>query len=300
MNDLLSERASFDERVESALVRLAPAELRLAHFFIEQKETVLLGSAAQIAAAVGISDATVIRTVRALGYESLSSLRKDILTDLTGTASPGNLMMRTLEETGSDPSKVLDHVIGVQDLALSVMKRPDFAVRFSRCVDLLAGGDCRHIFGIGPSGTLAAYASLQFNRIGLASRSITQTGVGLADSLLWLKTGDVILMMAYAPIYREVSIVLDRAQEYEIPVVLISDSLGPLVTEQIAETLPLPRGKADHLALHSGTMVLLEALTLGLAARDYDRSINALDDLSTLRGTMDKSWQKRGTRKSKI
>lgn len=299
MTELQADRLSFDLRVEAAIERLTSSEARIARFFADQKETVLLGSAAQIAEAADTSDATVIRTIRALGYDTLLALRKDLVAELTGAASPGRLLMHTLEETGDDPSRVLGHVVGLHEGVLSVLKRPEFLERFSRAIDILSEGNCRHVFGMGPSGALADYASLQFNRIGLKSRSMTQSGVGLADHLLWLQPGDVVLMMAYAPLYREVSMLLDCAEQHGIPVVLISDSLGPLVSNQIAETLPVPRGKADHLALHGGTMVLIEALTLGLAARDRDRSIDALDDLSTLRGAMEKSWQKRGTRKPK-
>ncbi|MDE1996205.1 MAG: MurR/RpiR family transcriptional regulator [Rhizobiaceae bacterium] len=299
MAEVQAERISFDVRVETALERLAPAEARMARFFSDQKQAVLLGSAAQIAEAAGASDATVVRTARALGYEGLSSLREDLVAELTGAHSPSRLLKRTLDEIGDGASQVLDHVVALQEGALSALRRADFAEHFGRALDLLAAADCRHVFGIGPSGALADYACLQFNRIGLRSLAITQSGVGLADRLLLMRPGDAVVMMAYAPLYREVSAVLERAEAQRIPVVLISDSLGPFVGGQVAEILSVPRGRADHLALHGGTMVLIEALVLGLAARDRDRSIDSLDDLSTMRGSIDKNWLKRGTRKPK-
>lgn len=293
------KRETLDARVEALQDDLSPAELRMARFFLDQKQAVLLGSASQIAQMAGTSDATVVRTARSLGYESLSALREVLLSDLTGAPSPGKRLARTLEETGDGAAGALTHVIDIHENVLGALKRPEFGQSFTRAIDILAGANRRHVFGIGPSGAMADYASLQFNRIGLPTSALSVSGVALADRLLWLGKGDAVLMMAYAPVYREVEIVLEQAQHYGAQVVLISDDLGPLVTGQIAEVLPVPRGKANHLAMHGGTMVLIEAMIIALAGRTHQPALDSLDRLSALRGSIDRTWNKRGTRKSK-
>ncbi len=290
-------RQSFDDRVAATLGHLAPAEQRLARFMTSQKERTVLGSAAQIAGLAGVSDATVVRTARAMGYETLADLREDLLQDLTGAPSPAGLLSRTLDQTGSDPAQVLNHVVDIHDSVLAVLRRPDFAETFAKAVDLVAAGRTRHLFGIGPSGAIADYAALQLNRIGLRAHAITAAGVALADRLIWIDTGDVVIAFGYAPMYRELRVLFDRAAECGAKVVLISDSLGPLVGDSVDVVLPVPRGRADHLAMHGGTMVLVEALILGLAARHPERALTALDHLSALRGTLDAEWRKRGTRR---
>ncbi len=270
----------------------------MARFFLSEREVVLLGSAAQIGQAARASDATVVRTARTLGYESLSDLREDVLADLTGAPSLAGLLSRTLDETGAHALNVLDHIVALQERALTALRSPEMALAFERAVDLLRAGAQRHIFGIGPSGAVASYACLQMNRIGLRALAVTSTGVALADALLSFGPGDTILMLAYAPLYREVTEVLIRAEAVGAPVVLISDSLGPILGDRIAVTLPMPRGRAEHLATHVGTMALIEGLILGLAAQDRDMAVDALDRLSTLRSRIDRDWLKRGTRKS--
>ena len=290
-------RTGFDAHVHASLTRLSPAEQRTARFFVNQKRAVLLGSAAQIAQKAGASDATVVRTARSLGFEGLAALRAVLLAELTGADSPGGRLERTLEETGDDAVQALRHVIGIHEDVLAVLKRDDIAQAFARAVDVLAGARRRHIFGIGPSGALAEYAALQFNRIGLPTNALSATGVALADKLLSLANGDAVVMIAYAPLYREVGMVLDQAGHLDVPVVLVSDSLGPLVTDKVAEVLPVPRGKAGHLAMHGGTMVLIEALIIGLAARNRELALDSLDRFSGLRGAIDKAWSKRGLRR---
>lgn len=63
----------------------------------------------------------------------------------------------------------------------------------------------------------------------------------------------------------------------------------------MAVTLHVPRGRSEHLALHSATMVMSEALVLGLPARDRDRALDSLDDFAGLRAAIDRAWSRRGT-----
>lgn len=292
----VDQRPSFDSQVLLALEGLPPAERRMARFFIDQKQAVLLGSAGQIARQAGGSDATVVRTARALGFQSLAALREVLLTELTGAPTPRNRLQHTLDEAGSDAAGMLRHVVDIHQNALEALNRPEFAASFARAIDILAAAKRRHVFGIGPSGALAEYASLQFNRIGLATNAMTASGVALADRLLWLGQGDAVLMLAYGPLYREVEIVIDQAHHHKAPVILVSDDLGAVLGERVAETLPVPRGKADHLAMHAGTMVLIEAMVIGLASKSRDTAFDSLNRLSGLRGSIDKTWNKRGVR----
>lgn len=291
------DRAAFDGVVQGALRRLTPAERRMAQFFVDHKQAVLLGSAAEIAELAGSSDATVVRTARSLGFEGLSALRERLLADLTGQPSPAGRLQRTLAEAGNDPAAALAHVVAIHESAIAALKRPDLAMRFARSVALLSRARQRHVFGIGPSAALADYAVLQFNRISLPSHGLAAAGVALADRLLGLGKDDAVLMLAYAPIYREVTIVLEEAARLGAAVVLVSDSLGDWIGDRVAELLPVPRGKAGHIAMHAGTMLLLEALIVGLAAGRRGAALDSLDRLSRLRGAVDKDWIHRGPRK---
>jgi DNA-binding MurR/RpiR family transcriptional regulator len=291
-------RSAFDDRVSAALTNLSPAEQRVARLFLEKKGAVLLESAAQIGARTGTSDATVVRAAQSLGFESLGALREAALADLTGRPTPGGRLRRTLEEagdgTGGDGGQALKHVLAMHEASLEVLRASSFAAPFAQAVEALLAARQRRIFGIGPSASLAEYAALQFNRIGLPSASLSATGIGLADRLLDLDVQDVVLMIAYAPVYREVTVTLDHAERLGCPVLLISDGLEPSIGRRVAAVLPVPRGKAGRLSLHGATLVLLEALVVGLAARHKTKAFASLETLVALRGALDTSWLKRG------
>lgn len=288
---------AFSSLVDAAMPQLTASEQRMARFFTGNMQVVLLESAAQIAARAQSSDATVVRTAKALGYDGLQALREAILADLTGGVSPAQRLERTLSASGSNAGRVLSHVIAAHDDGVAALRSADFEQAFAQAVTLLAGARRRHVFGLGPSGSIAGYATLQFNRIGLDSRSLDRAGIALADQLMDMETGDAVLLFAYAPVYKEVAVVLEQATQLKLPVILVSDSMGPLVSEQISEILPVPRGKAGHLSMHGATMVLVDALIAALAAVRPADALSKLARLSNLRTDLDPAWAGRGVRR---
>ncbi|MFC7397179.1 MurR/RpiR family transcriptional regulator [Chelatococcus sp. GCM10030263] len=293
-----AESPTFEGRIAPLIPTLSPAEQRVARFFLDRREAVLLASAVEIAALAGASDATVVRTARSLGFSGLADLREAVLTDLANdAASPSGRLKRTLEETGDGAADALRHTLAAHEESLAVLRDEAFEAGFIRAVEYLRCAERRHVFGIGPSSAMAEYATLQMNRIGFATTALSTTGIGLADRLLGLKSGDALLMIAYAPIYREVAVTLDVAERLALPTILVSDSLGPFVGGQVREVLPVPRGRAGNLAMHGATLVVIEALVTALASGSPDGALASLEDLAGLRGALDKDWLKRGVRR---
>jgi DNA-binding MurR/RpiR family transcriptional regulator len=139
------------------------------------------------------------------------------------------------------------------------------------------------VFGVGPTGPLAHYVSALLRRHGRRTGILDATGTALADQLLDLKAGDVLLAMAYGRAYVEVVAAFAEADRLHLPVVLITDSLDERLSRKATVVVPTKRGKASRAALHGATLVTLEALVLGLAAADQRRSMDTLRKLDRLR-----------------
>lgn len=285
------------DEIEAALPGLPVAEQKIVRHLLQHRQQAVLGSAAQIAEAAGTSDATVVRTARSLGYDGLGDLRAALLDDLISAPRPAERLTRTLNAASATRGGVLAHVLAVHHDALAAFGDPGLATSFDAAATTLAEAPQRHVFGVGPSGMLADYATLQFNRIGLRTTSLNATGIALADRLLMLDRADAVMIIAYAPLYREVKVTLERANTVGAHVILVSDSLGPLLKEPVDAILSVPRGRAGHLATHGATMVLLDAMVAALAARRGTAAIESLSDFAELRGRLDRSWSRRGARK---
>src|SRR5712664_2570827 len=109
---------SFQERVAGNFERLSPAERAVARFFQANREEVMVASAQALAARIGTSDATVVRTTRALGYAGMEAMRRELAAELRASLAPASRVARTLGDTGSDPKSAFDMTIAIHERAL--------------------------------------------------------------------------------------------------------------------------------------------------------------------------------------
>jgi DNA-binding MurR/RpiR family transcriptional regulator len=275
--------AALEERLAARFQDLAPAEQRVARFFVSQREEVAFLSAAEIATQLDTSTATVIRTSQALGYAGLPELKRELSEALRLQATPAVRLGRSLEQVGAEPHQALEYTLSLHTELLESMRRATTQTAFATAVDLLHSAQRVVVYGIGPSASLADYLSARLRRLGRSAVTMTNTGIVLADALLDVRPTDVIVLIAFGRIYREVDAILDRARLLEVPVVLVTDTLGLALAERITVALSAPRGRRGMLPSAAPTVLVMDALLLGVAASDRPRALLALERLNDLR-----------------
>jgi DNA-binding MurR/RpiR family transcriptional regulator len=271
--------ATLDERVAALGDELSPKERAVAEFFGRHREEAAFLSAAEIAQQLGTSDATVVRAVKALGYAGIPELKRELIDALRARATPASRLGPTLEDVGADP---LGHAIELE-LALLEDARTLDRGDFDRAVDVLAGAERVLAYGLGPKGPLADYVALRLERFGRPARSLAASGLLLADRLLGARAGDALLLLAFERLDPDSDVALGRANELSLPVVLLTDTLGPKLADRVEVALPVLRGRSGPLSGSAATMAVLDALLLAVAARDRPRSLAALAELNELR-----------------
>jgi DNA-binding MurR/RpiR family transcriptional regulator len=221
----MSRDETFTERATAGVGRLSAAEQRVTRFFRENREEVLVASASALAAKVGTSDATVIRAAKALGYSGLDDLRRGVAAELRRSLSPAARLARTLDALRNDDT-AFGLTIDIHLRALEGLRRDIGARLFETAIDRLAQARRVVVFGIGPSSALADYFAIQLGRFGIEAASLAQTGLLLADGLLRLGSGDVVVILAYGRIYRELEVLLRHAGRVGLARILLTDTLG--------------------------------------------------------------------------
>ena len=207
----MRKHRTFDERATAGLRQLTAAEAKVVRYFREHREDVMVASAAALASRIGTSDASVIRAVRALGYRGLDDLRQNFAAEIRQDLSPASRMSRTLGEISEDANSALDMVLEIHEKGLKDLKRDVSSALFHSAVKNIATAARVVVFGLGPSSAMADYLTIQLNRFGLDSFSLTHSGLLLADGLRRLKERDLIIILAYGRVYPELDALLGRA-----------------------------------------------------------------------------------------
>lgn len=277
---------TFRQRVAAMADTLAPAARRVVQFIDQNRLSVLASSAAQLAASIGTSDATVVRTVQALGFDGLDDLRRTLMFTMDARSTPADNLRRTLAEVGASAARAIDTVLEAHREALAVLEADVTRARIADAAAILHPVRRINVFGIGPSAALARYAVMLLSRTGRATRTLDETGLSLADQMLALEQGEGLLLLAYSQPYREVSAVFREARSLSMPTVLITASADSKLAQLAEVVVPVPRGRAERVALHGGTLVAVEALVLALAASAPEAAMTSLERLNDLRAAV--------------
>jgi DNA-binding MurR/RpiR family transcriptional regulator len=259
----------------------SPAERRVADYLLNLGPRAAAMSAQQIADAVTTSDATVVRTAKSLGYESLRQLRQALADEVEDTELSTRLQA-TIGGTAA-AHDVLAGAVERQVKALDTLLRRVSADDFDHAAALLSAAPRVWWCGTGPSADLASYAAFLCRRLGKSSGALTHAGTDHADELLALRDGDAAVVLAYGRIHPYVRVLLDRAASVGVDVVLVSDTRKARFDRSIAVQLDAGRGSPGLFATHGPTIVLIEALVLAIAADDPGRSTASLTTLNDLR-----------------
>ena len=279
---------SLDERIAATLPTLSPAEERVASFFAQHREEAVFLSAADIARQLDTSDATVIRAVQSLGYSGLPALKSELQEALRSRATPTLRLGRSIEDHGDDPSVVLEHVLATETQLLQAARETLRAADFARALGLIASAQRVVIQGLGPNAPLGEYFAARLRRMRRPAVAVGARGQALADALIDMRRGDVVIVLAYDRSSLEAELTLERARDLKLPSILITDTLGLALAGQFTVALSARRAGGGMFHLSAMTIVVLDALLFGLAGQDRAAALAAADELQELRARIDK------------
>jgi len=277
---------SFEERIANRLAEMSPAEQRVVRFFRDNREEVLIASAAALAAKAETSDATVVRATKTLGFSGLEDLRRTLADELRRSLSPAERLTRTLSEVGSSLSAAFEMTLDIHLRSLESLRRSITPKLFEKAVDGIAGARRLVVFGIGPSSAIAGYLVTQLGRFGLDAASLTSTGLLFADDLRKLREGDLVIMLAYGRVYAELAALLDEIDRQKLRSFLVTDTLAGTLRHRVDLVLPVARGQAELLSMHTATLGFIEALLVGVATKRPDETLASLKALNEARGRL--------------
>lgn len=283
---MTDETATFEDRIMERLADMSPAEQRVVRYFQAHREEVLIASAAGLAAKAETSDATVVRATRALGFSSLDELRRMLADELRRSLSPAERLTRTLGEVGDDLSAAFEMTLDIHLRSLEGLRHSITNELFAKAVEGIVDARRIAVFGLGPSSAIANYLVTQLNRFGRDALSLTSTGLLFADELQKLREGDLVMMLAYGRVYAELAALLDEIARRQLRSFLVTDTLAATLRRRVDLVLPVPRGHADMLSMHTATLGFVEALLVGIAVKCPGTTLSALSALNEARETL--------------
>ncbi|HDS1236378.1 TPA: MurR/RpiR family transcriptional regulator [Pluralibacter gergoviae] len=285
----------FGERLRARAGLLSPRLLAVANYINDNREAVLERTAMEIAAATGTSDATVVRAVQALGFSGLRELKQTVERWFGPTVTSSEKMRSTVSALATDVNASMDFVLEGHRRACDALSAPRNRSAVAQAVALLGEAGQVGLFGIGASGILAEYSARLFSRIGLPAYVMNRTGFSLAEQLLRMQRGDVLIVMGQKSPHREGLTTLREAKRLGIPAILLTQAVDSRFSQEAQVVIEVPRGGGDgRMPLHGTVLVCLEMIVLSVAAAAPQKTLKSMKRVNDLHKAIGRSGGRRG------
>lgn len=215
------------ERAKSA--SLTKSQRKIAEFFIRNPERIVTMSSQDAARETGVSDASIIRFSRAIGYEGYADLKSDIYRSLLRSAGTeqtlSERMSQNRDKYGSGPEPFLE----LMQVNAYAAFRNNSAEDFDRIADLLIESENRYV--LGPRGCKGIAA--QFGRtlsFMLPHVYTLSGGAGqVIETLRDLSASDTVILFVFSRFYKADLHYAKLIRERGAKLILITDDVtGPL------------------------------------------------------------------------
>jgi DNA-binding MurR/RpiR family transcriptional regulator len=279
----VDELAEFRQRLESAYPDLTKSEQRIASYLLASHDEAVFVSASGLARRLKVSEATVVRFAKSVGYEGFPSLRRDLQGIIRVKATPASRLQHKLDELGAGQGHVFAKLVAIEldylTEALNSIQRTDF----DRAVAILLRAKRVFFFGMGPSALLADLAELRLRRFGVMTISMTASGRDLAETMQLLRKDDVLLAAGFLRVTPELLAVIDCARSAGCPAILITDTLQTHFRDLVDVVLAARRGPVSTFHSLTVPMSIVNSLILAVAMARPQESLASLERLQLLR-----------------
>lgn len=211
------------ERVQHLQHELSPAEQRVATLVIEHPRKVLGEPIAEIARLADVSQPTVIRFCRSLGFSGLADFKLKFAGSLTGTIPVRHSQVRMSDSTHDLSAKVIDNTVS------AILKFRDQldVTSIDRAIALLRAARRVEFYAMGSARVVSLDAQHKFFRFRIPTATYGDSHLfSLAADLL--KPGDVVIAVSTAGQLPELLAAVERARAVGADVIAITNSKSAL------------------------------------------------------------------------
>src|SRR5207237_9647931 len=258
------------------------AQKRLGNYLQNDSSALLLSNVNDLAQAVGVSKATVVRFAKTLGYAGFPEFKRDVQKEMRRKLRAADRKKKTFAELGDDENifaKLIKRDIQLLQETLQAASFTDF----EKAVEVIL--HARKVFLIGLNASMAVAYILHFRlvRVKKDAHWIFLTGgTSLLEQLSFMEPPDVLIAVDFLRVPREVQTALQYAKKVVVPSLCITYFSNSPIAKAANVCLYAKRGLHTSVNSLTPAFSLVNALAIAVGWAKKADSIKALSDLDRL------------------
>ncbi len=209
------------------LDKLSPAEQRVAHLVLKDPQHFTRMSMAEIARECLVSQPTVVRFCKGLGYEGLTDLRENLASSPPIDWHLTHTTVDTTDTSENVASKVVNESISALIALRSGVSKTSVEQASCALAHTHTEGRSVGFYGCGYSSVVARDADMRFSRLGFNSVACTD-GYAQVVHAASRKPDDVVVVISASGRTKELLDAVDAANQHSATVIALTCSSSPL------------------------------------------------------------------------
>jgi len=274
-------RMDFSQILSENYKNLTKSEKQIADYLRKNQDECAFLSAGELANRLDLSEATLVRFARSLGFDSYPAMR-EVLQENFRRRVTHSARLRTrlddLREAGDIFERLVVSEMDYMTQSLESVSRD----ALHQAVSLMEERKRIYIFGLGPSVSLAELMRIRLERFGHQVVMLTTTGREFLEPLLSMTGNDLLFAICFFDVTPAMELILDYARDTGCPVIMLTDTLESMIGDKATVVLSAKRGPVSGFHSLVVPMTIINSLLLAMGGEESGVMEN-LDKLDQLR-----------------
>ena len=276
----MTAAAPLTRRLEDGAASFSRNQRVLAKHVLDNYQGVAFSTVKELAAAAGVSEATVVRFAQALGFKGYPDMQREIRrvvrADMKGTER------FKLTYAVNEPAKKgpLSAIIEREIDNISALEKALDLKAFARAAHVLRESSEVMIVGTRSSAPLAHHMWFGLDKIEIAVTRALAVTTETYDRIARMDAKACVVVLGFPRYVRELVDLLEFAKARPLKTIAITDSTFSALRGDI--NLHAPVESAAYVASHCAPLILINGLMHEVSLMDKARTLNALNRFEAL------------------
>jgi DNA-binding MurR/RpiR family transcriptional regulator len=286
MNVGAQTQIDFGQLISEKYKDLTKSEKQIADYLRNNQEEAAFLSVGELANRLDLSEATLVRFARSLGFDSYPAMREVLQENFRRRVTHSARLrsrLNDLREAGDIFERLVVSEMDYMTQSLESVDRESLR----QAVHLMENRKRIFIFGLGPSVSLVELMRIRLERFGHQVVPLITAGREFLEPLLSMTRQDLLFVICFFDVTPALKLILDYADETETPVIMLTDTLGSIIGDKATVVLSARRGPISGFHSLVVPMTIINSLLLAMGGEESGVMEN-LDKLDQLRERLKK------------
>lgn len=273
----------YEQRIRYNYQEFRESEKKVADFILAQGSCVEKLNLKELAGMIETSEATILRCIKAMGYNGYGEFKINLVKDLRHTNNNLQGVVDIHVSKGDDikdiPQKIIHMTTRALQDTLNMLKEDDFL----KVIELIIRAKNIDIYGVGNSAVVAQDIMNKFIRIGIRCRAFADSHVQHICACS-LSSEDVAIGISHSGETRDVVEALRLAREAGASTIALTNYKAEGITKYA--DIALLTGEyettfySETMVSRSSQLAIVDMIYMGVLLRDYDRFTKTLSKVN--------------------